>query len=581
MKPYVFTVILILSFFVNNAYAIDYYWQTNWGTGLGTFDTPFDACEASLDKTVLENSTVASITNRSMRLITPSNPYPYPFYYICNGTFNFIDPDRYPWTTHAIGAAYPYQINYYTTAPQKYPCKKRGNPLEGNPCDPATGNKYQTETDYSLINGTLKVERYYTSQNNLGDGYGLLGPRWRHNYTRKIDGYGTPDYNRYRGAKSPLYSSPSEACTNGWNTLKNVVYRGQVSDGVPNYLNGVCEIHRDGNIVAILPVHNDYTGRIDVGTTVSIRAFSRPNGNIIYFRSQNGQWHPIYSTQSNLVLNDSEWELSLPNGNTEIYDSDGNLLTINTKDGMSTNFTYEDGRLAVETDNFGDTLTYHYNDSGRLIRITTPEGDIGYSYGGTGNRLIAVTYTDGSTRQYHYENTSFPYNLTGITDENSQRYANWAYDAYGRVILSEHADGAEQVEFVYNSDGTTTVTDAAGAERIYHFTVQQGQLKVDHIEGDRCTTCSGGDTQAYSYDTNGFIVSKTDWNGSVTTYTRDLQGRELSRTEAAGTPDARTVTTTWDTSLNKPLVITEPDRITEYTYDANGRKLSTNRRPHP
>ncbi|MEW8064311.1 MAG: DUF6531 domain-containing protein [Candidatus Thiodiazotropha sp.] len=581
MKPYVFTTILIFSFYVNDTYAIDYYWQTNWGTGLGTFDTPFEACEASLDKTVLENSTVASITNRSMTLITPGNPYPYPFYYSCNGTFNFIDPNRPPWTTNYIGFAYPYQIDYFTTAPQKYPCEERGKPLEGNPCDPATGNKYQTETDYSLINGTLKVERYYTSQNNLGDGYGLMGPRWRHNYTRKIDGYGTPDYNRYRGAKSPLYSSPSEACTNGWNTLKNVAYRGQVSDGLPNYLNGVCEIHRDGSIVAILPIHNDYTGRIDIGATVSIRAFSRPNGNIIYFRSQNDQWHPIYSTQSSLVQNNSEWVLSLPNGNTELYDSDGNLLSINTKDGMSTNFTYEDGRLAVVTDNFGDTLTYHYNDSGRLIRITTPEGDISYSYGGTGNRLIAVTYVDGSTRQYHYENTSFPYNLTGITDENANRYATWAYDAYGRVILSEHAGGAEQVEFVYNSDGTTTVTDAAGAERIYHYTVQQGQLKVEHIEGDRCTTCSSGGTQAYTYDTNGFVASKTDWEGNITTYTRDAQGRELSRTEASGTPNARTVTTTWDTSLNKPLVITEPDRITEYTYDANGRRLSANQRPHP
>ncbi|MEW8057605.1 MAG: RHS repeat domain-containing protein, partial [Candidatus Thiodiazotropha sp.] len=102
-----------------------------------------------------------------------------------------------------------------------------------------------------------------------------------------------------------------------------------------------------------------------------------------------------------------------------------------------------------------------------------------------------------------------------------------------------------------------------------------------HIEGDRCTTCSSGGTQAYTYDTNGFVASKTDWEGNITTYTRDAQGRELSRTEASGTPNARTVTTTWDTSLNKPLVITEPDRITEYTYDANGRRLSANQRPHP
>jgi YD repeat-containing protein len=99
-------------------------------------------------------------------------------------------------------------------------------------------------------------------------------------------------------------------------------------------------------------------------------------------------------------------------------------------------------------------------------------------------------------------------------------------------------------------------------------------MKVDHIEGDRCTTCSAGDIQAYTYNNNGFVTSKTDWNGNTTTYTRDSQGRELSRTEASGTPQARTITTTWDTSLNKPLTVTEPERLIEYTYDTQGRLLS-------
>lgn len=135
--------------------------------------------------------------------------------------------------------------------------------------------------------------------------------------------------------------------------------------------------------------------------------------------------------------------------------------------------------------------------------------------------------------------------------------------------------------FAYNADGTTTVTDAAGAERTYHFAVIQGDLKVTQIDGDRCTTCANGGIQAYTYDSNGFVASQTDWNGQVTTFTRDAQGRELSRIEAAGTPEARTVTTTWDTTLNKPLVVTEPERITAYTYDANGRLLTRQQRAHP
>jgi YD repeat-containing protein len=213
-----------------------------------------------------------------------------------------------------------------------------------------------------------------------------------------------------------------------------------------------------------------------------------------------------------------------------------------------------------------------------IDRIVTPDGNLGYQYDSE-SRLISVVYPDNSVKGYRYEDSEYLYHLTGVTDENNNRFATWQNDEEGRAIVSEHLSGAERVEFVYNSDGTTTVTDAAGAERIYHFTVQQGQMKVDHIEGDRCVTCSGGDIQAYTYDSNGFVASKTDWNGNTTTYARDAQGRELSRTEASGTPQARTITTTWDTTLNKPLTVTEPHQLIEYIYDTEGNLLSRQQIP--
>ncbi|MCG7931651.1 MAG: RHS repeat protein [Candidatus Thiodiazotropha lotti] len=280
-----------------------------------------------------------------------------------------------------------------------------------------------------------------------------------------------------------------------------------------------------------------------------------------------------------MTSNNAGWSFKASDGSTEKYDSDGKLISKTSTTHQTTLYHYgDDGRLGSVTGHYGDTLTYHYDEAGFLTTITTPDGDLEYDYDAEG-RLVSVTYPDNNTRQYHYEDPDFPYHLTGITDDNGDRYATWAYDAEGRAILSEHAGNAERVEFAYNPDGTTTVTDAAGAERIYHFTVQQGQMKVDHIEGDRCTTCSGGDNQAYTYDSNGFIASKTDWNGNTTTYTRDSQGREQSRTEASGTPQARTITTTWDTTLNKPLTVTDPEQITQYTYDTEGRLLSRQQSP--
>jgi YD repeat-containing protein len=77
------------------------------------------------------------------------------------------------------------------------------------------------------------------------------------------------------------------------------------------------------------------------------------------------------------------------------------------------------------------------------------------------------------------------------------------------------------------------------------------------------------------------MTSKTDWQGNVTSYTRDSRGLELSRTEANGTPEARTITTEWHSNYRLPVKITEPGKITEYTYDAQGRQLSRTVRNQP
>ncbi|TBU99722.1 hypothetical protein DNK34_24100 [Pseudomonas dryadis] len=50
--------------------------------------------------------------------------------------------------------------------------------------------------------------------------------------------------------------------------------------------------------------------------------------------------------------------------------------------------------------------------------------------------------------------------------------------------------------------------------------------------------------------------------------------RTKPRTEASGTEQARTITTEWHPSLFLPLTVTEPDRITHYQYDDQGRPLS-------
>ncbi len=74
----------------------------------------------------------------------------------------------------------------------------------------------------------------------------------------------------------------------------------------------------------------------------------------------------------------------------------------------------------------------------------------------------------------------------------------------------------------------------------------------------------------YTYDTNGLAASKIDWEANATT---NINGQELSPTEANGTSQARKVTTDWRTDYNLPERTTEPSRITDVPYDINNRLL--------
>jgi RHS repeat-associated protein len=77
------------------------------------------------------------------------------------------------------------------------------------------------------------------------------------------------------------------------------------------------------------------------------------------------------------------------------------------------------------------------------------------------------------------------------------------------------------------------------------------------------------------HDSNGNVTSRTDYNGAATTYQFHLpRNLETSRTEAYGTPRARTIATTWHSTYRLPTSITEPGRTASLTYDSAGNVLT-------
>ena len=74
---------------------------------------------------------------------------------------------------------------------------------------------------------------------------------------------------------------------------------------------------------------------------------------------------------------------------------------------------------------------------------------------------------------------------------------------------------------------------------------------------------------------NGNDASRTDWLGNRVELVYDLaRNLETSRTEAVGTPHARTISTVWHATWRRPEAVSEPKRISRFTYNHVGNVLT-------
>ncbi|MDM4769257.1 RHS repeat-associated core domain-containing protein [Solimonas sp. SE-A11] len=221
------------------------------------------------------------------------------------------------------------------------------------------------------------------------------------------------------------------------------------------------------------------------------------------------------------------------------------------------------GRIRAFTDAAGQTTRYHWDALGRLASVTHPDD-------------TPEDPDDNPVRTYLYENEPTPRALTGILDENGDRYATYAYDAQGRVTLSEHAGGAGRTTFEYLSPTSTRVRTYQDATRytdelVTHAVFGTQGSRITAIGYGACPDCGlTNSTESYTYNSTGGLSSHTDRRGLVTTYSTS-NNRENSRTEASGTPLARTISTSWNTTWDTPYQITEPGRTTRYYYNSLGQ----------
>ncbi|MCS0585533.1 DUF6531 domain-containing protein [Massilia pinisoli] len=334
----------------------------------------------------------------------------------------------------------------------------------------------------------------------------------------------------------------------------------------------------------------EFTAPEDASSGASEIRLVRPGGQKITFNRVSGGWKGnatvtgTLSTTADATGVITSVKYTNPMGDAEQYDGSGKLLSVLYSKGGAVNLTYEStgaNRLQSVADNFGHQISFSYDGNNRVKAITYGQGrTTGYSYDDKG-RLASVTRPDGKVRTYNYNETDTPpadayaaakldFAITSIIDENGTKYADWTYDASGRVTSSEYAGGVKRVSIEYGSDNTRTVTDGLNRSRSYSFEKILGKTRTSALSAP-CDVCPQGQFASRTYDANGNVATATDFNGIVTSYSYDLtRNLEIKRVEAYGTAKTRTISTQWDATRNLPVRVAAPKRLTTLTYYANG-----------
>jgi len=356
-------------------------------------------------------------------------------------------------------------------------------------------------------------------------------------------------------------------------------------------------------------------------------AVARPDGRVIYFRLQGGNYVADADVKGRLTRlvqggQPSGWRYLQSDGRLETYDAAGVLKSIEAGDGYRVDLTYSTsstpvsvapgpGYLIRVADSFGRGIDFKHGSGGTLVSASPAAGTT-YIYTVTGNAAVngqvlsQVQAPDGAVRAFKYAEPAFvagtgsPQYLTGVEDENGARTANYFYDAQGLAYkeqsLASPGDVVGQYQLAYSGragfgagTGTTTVTDPGGAQYTYAFTSVLNVGRMTSASQPAGSGCAAS-ANAQHFDARGNADQVDDFNGYRTCRLFDTaRNLELKRVEGlANTAScttmlqattlpatARRVTSEWHPLVERVVRRAEPRKLTTYVYNGQPDPFST------
>lgn len=210
------------------------------------------------------------------------------------------------------------------------------------------------------------------------------------------------------------------------------------------------------------------------------------------------------------------------------YDAAGQVELVSDFNGQSTSLDYDGRGRVITTTNFADSSvgSTEYNSAG-LVSIISDEDSVNTSF-------------------EYYRDSGLLYKRF----DHEMNYISYVYDK-GKVIEKNYYDFSDNL------------TD--------HKILSYEDVLHDHPGLLYKELSDDGTYSEYSYDNEGNVISVTDHNGNITTYSYDY----LNRLKTIIQPENITTVCTYDNHGNLETVTDAELHTTSYVYDDMGRIMST------
>ena len=257
---------------------------------------------------------------------------------------------------------------------------------------------------------------------------------------------------------------------------------------------------------------------------------------------------------------------------TNTYDPAERLIQVSESDGTVKEYSYDESgnRIAFQLTYDGEIIlkqTYLYDDLNRLVEMgENGTAMVKYSYDAVGNRTMMQYPGKGIYTGYQYNDANlvvmvdnyygseneleqYTYRLDGVLlDNNCTNSRSYRYDMQGRITRDSSYD-RNTIDFEYDRYGNRSL------------------MEVDDYDEYEVE---------YEYDANNRLITETKTDRSVdpevvtvTTYTYDANGNQLTRTNSVDGTETRTYN-----GIGQLVSVTSGGQTVSFAYRPDGLRYS-------